>query len=119
MKKIDDAVVYLKDVAKVELGAEEASVTARLDREDTVYISVWPLPGANEIAIGDRLYLVLDEINASLPSGMSIDFAYDGTLYMRDALKEIFSTLTETVDPGGLGSTDADGLVQKRSWYLW
>ncbi|WDE05458.1 efflux RND transporter permease subunit [Thalassomonas viridans] len=102
VKKVDDAVVYLKDVAKVELGAEEASVTARLDREDTVYISVWPLPGANEIAIGDRLYKVLDEVNASLPSGMSIDFAYDGTLYMRDALKEIFSTLTETVILVGL-----------------
>ena len=102
VKKVDDAVVYLKDVARVELGAEEASVTARLDREDTVYISVWPLPGANEIAIGDRLYKVLDEVNASLPSGMSIDFAYDGTLYMRDALKEIFSTLTETVILVGL-----------------
>ncbi|WDE11802.1 efflux RND transporter permease subunit [Thalassomonas haliotis] len=102
VKKIDNAVVYLKDVAKVELGAEEASVTARLDKEDTVYISVWPLPGANEIAIGDRLYQVLDEVNASLPSGMLIDFAYDGTLYMRDALKEIFSTLTETVVLVGL-----------------
>ncbi|WDE08696.1 efflux RND transporter permease subunit [Thalassomonas viridans] len=102
IKKVDDTVIYLKDIATVKLGSEEASVTARLDREDTVYISVWPLPGANEIAIGDRLYQVLEQVNASLPSDMSIDFAYDGTLYMRDALKEIFSTLAETVILVGL-----------------
>ena len=102
VKKVDGAVIYLKDVAKVELGAEDANVTARLNEEDTVYISVWPLPGANEIAIGDRLYKVLDGVNQSLPDGLNIDFAYDGTLYMRDALKEIFSTLAETVVLVGL-----------------
>ena len=95
--EIDGAIIYLKDIAKIELASEEASVTARLNENDTVYISVWPLPGSNEIEIGDRLYQAVAEINQSLPEGISIDFAYDGTLYMRDALKEIFTTLGETV----------------------
>ena len=102
VKKSGDHIVYLADVADIELGAEEASVTARIDLRDTVYISVWPLPGANEISIGDALYQSVDEINANLPAGMEIEFAYDGTLYMRDALKEIIITLLETVSIVGL-----------------
>ena len=47
--------------------------------------------------IGDRLYVVLDEINATLPDGMLIEIGFDGTVYMRDALQEIFITLAETV----------------------
>ena len=95
--EIDGATVYLKDIARIELAAEDASVTARLNDTDAVYISIWPLPGANEIAIGDRLYEKVDELNKTLPHGISIDYAYDGTLYMRSALEEIFTTLIETV----------------------
>jgi multidrug efflux pump len=100
--QIDGANIYLKDVAKIELAAEDTSVTARLNDKDAVYISIWPLPGANEIAIGDKVYKKVAELNKTLPYGISIDYAYDGTLYMRDALKEIFTTLIETVILVGL-----------------
>ena len=96
------ATIHLRDIARIELAAEDASVTARLNDNDTVYISIWPLPGANEIDIGDSLYEKIAEINQTLPLGMSIDFAFDGTLYMRDALSEIFITLIETVVLVGL-----------------
>ncbi len=89
--------VRLGDVARISIDETEGEVTARLDKDKVLYISVWPLPGANEIAIGDRLYVMLDEINATLPKGLSITDGYDGTLYMRDALREIFITLIETV----------------------
>jgi multidrug efflux pump len=95
--EVDGATIYLKDVAKIALAAEDTNVTARLNDKDAVYISIWPLPGANEMAIGDRLYQTVDELNKTLPHGISIDYAYDGTLYMRDALTEIFTTLAETV----------------------
>ncbi|MGJ8692292.1 MAG: efflux RND transporter permease subunit [Thalassotalea sp.] len=100
--EIDGAIIRLKDIARIELASEEASVTARLNHDDTVYISIWPLPGANEIEIGNRLYDTVAEVNKSLPQGVSIDFAYDGTLYMRSALTEIFTTLFETVALVGL-----------------
>ncbi|SES63598.1 efflux RND transporter permease subunit [Thalassotalea agarivorans] len=102
VKRVDNDVIYLGDVARIELGAEDAAVTARLDENDTVYISIWPLPGANEIAIGDRLYEKIDEINQSLPMGMEIGYAFDATIYMRDALREIFTTLAETVTLVGI-----------------
>jgi len=93
----DGSLIRLGDVATVELGEEEGEVNARHSQEHALYISVWPLPGANEMAIGDNLYALLDEINPTLPEGVKIKIGYDGTLYMRSALKEIFITLAETI----------------------
>ncbi|MBT1451741.1 efflux RND transporter permease subunit [Glaciecola sp. XM2] len=89
--------IRISDIADVVIGEEEGVVTARLDEDIVLYISVWPLPGANEIEIGDRVYVMIDEINKTLPKGLSITDGYDGTIYMRDALREIFITLIETV----------------------
>ncbi len=97
LRKSDNALLRLRDVAQVELGEVEGENNARLDNRDAVYISVWPLPGANEIAIADQLYGELAAINPTLPQGMHIGIGYDITLYMRDALKEIFTTLAETI----------------------
>lgn len=98
----DGSLLRLKDIARVELGEEEGELIARYSQQDAVYISVWPLPGANEIAVGDALYVLLDELNGKLPDGMEIRPAYDGTLYMRDAIREIFTTLAETIILVGL-----------------
>jgi len=89
--------IRIGDIADVELGEEEGVVTTRLDKDTVLYISVWPLPGANEIEIGDALYVMVDEINQTMPKGLSISDGYDGTLYMRDSLREIFITLIETI----------------------
>ena len=97
LRKDGSSLIRLGDVAEVELGENEGNVIARYSLRDNVWISVWPLPGANEIAIGDKLYPLLDEINSTLPAGIKIGGGYDGTVYMRDALKEIFITLAETI----------------------
>lgn len=97
LRETDGALVRLRDVARIELGEVEGENNARLDNQDAVYISVWPLPGANEIAIADALYAQLADINKTLPDGMHIGIGYDITLYMRSALREIFTTLAETI----------------------
>ncbi|KZN29674.1 efflux RND transporter permease subunit [Pseudoalteromonas luteoviolacea] len=97
VKEVDGTQLKLGAIANVEIGEAEGMVTARLDYHDTVFLAVWALPGANEINIGDALYTKLDEINQILPNGMKISIGYDGTLYMRDSIKEIFTTLGETV----------------------
>ena len=70
---VDNAIVRISDVARVELGEVETNQIARLNQRDTIYLAVYGLPGSNELAIGDRLYPVLDEINATLPDGMEIE----------------------------------------------
>ncbi|MFB1035938.1 MAG: efflux RND transporter permease subunit, partial [Sinobacterium sp.] len=102
VRRTDNGILRVGDIARVELGEDRGSVDARYDNQQLLYISVWPLPGANEIAIGDELYKRLEKINAGLPVGLKVQVGYDGTIYMRDALKEIFITLVETVVLVGL-----------------
>ncbi|MDP5460764.1 efflux RND transporter permease subunit [Alishewanella sp. SMS8] len=97
LRNIEGAQVRLADVAEIEIAEEESETSARLSHDTVLFISVWPLPGANEIAIGDSLYAKLEEINPTLPNGLRITDGYDGTLYMRSALTEIFITLAETI----------------------
>lgn len=97
IRRNEDAMIRIADVASVELDSVEPSGTARISQQPAVFIAIWPLPGANEIDIADAMYVMLDDINKTLPDGLHIGIGYDVTLYMRDALREIFITLAETV----------------------
>ena len=49
----EGTVIKLGDIARVEIGETRGSSNARLDMDNTIYLSIWPMPGANEIEIGD------------------------------------------------------------------
>ena len=97
VRRSEGAMIRLSDVARVELAAVEPRGSARITQEPAVFVAVWPLPGANEIEIADAMYEVLEEINPRLPDGLHIAIGFDVTDYMRSALREIFTTLVETV----------------------
>ncbi|MQA91734.1 MAG: multidrug efflux protein [Gemmatimonas sp.] len=93
----DGAIVRLRDVADVELGAEEATMVAKYDEEEGVYLGVWPLIGTNEIDVARNLYAEMERLQPTLPPDIEMAMAYDGTVFMQDALKEITKTLGETM----------------------
>ena len=93
----DGSVVRLSDVAKVELGAEEADMIAKFNDEEAVYLGVWPTIGSNEIEVSHRLHAEIARITPTLPPDIQLRVAYDGTVFMQDALKEITKTLMETI----------------------
>ncbi len=92
-----DRIVRISDIGRVELGSEEASANVRYNGKDAVYLSVWPLPGANEISVAHALRAELEKIKGELPPGTEIALAYDGATYMENALREIATTFGETV----------------------
>ena len=96
------AVVRIADVARVELGAEEADMMAKYNDTPGVYLGVWPLVGANEIQVGDNLVAEMARLRPTLPPDIDMQLAYDGTVFMRDALTEISKTLLETIGIVGL-----------------
>jgi multidrug efflux pump len=93
----DGAIVRLSDVARVELGAEEAEMVAKYNEQPAVYLGIWPLVGANEIDVADRLKTEMERIRPNLPADVEMRLVWDGTRFMRDALQEIAKTLAETV----------------------
>lgn len=91
------SVVRLADVARVELGAEEAQLAAKYNEQEAVYLGIWPVPGANELEVAAGLRAKMAEIAPTLPKDIEMRLVWDGTMFMRDALKEISKTLAETV----------------------
>jgi multidrug efflux pump len=93
----EGAIVRLSDVARVELGAEEASMVAKFSEQEAVYLGVWPLVGTNEIEVAHRLRDEMERIRPTLPKDIDMQLAYDATVFMEDALQEISKTLAETI----------------------
>ncbi len=93
----DGAITRLRDVAKVELGAEEPLATAMYGGKEAVYVSVWPKPGSNEINVAHSLRSELERLKGTLPQHIDMQLAFDATKFMEDALHEISQTLAETI----------------------
>jgi multidrug efflux pump len=91
------AIVRLSDVARVELGSEEADFVTKFSEKEAVYLGVWPLIGVNEIEVAHRLHSEMDRIRQTLPADVDMQLAYDATVFMEDALQEITKTLMETI----------------------
>src|SRR4051812_5034360 len=91
------SIVRLSDVARVELGAEEADMVAKMNDREAVYLGVWPLPGSNEIEVAHRLRAEMGRLRPTLPKDVDMRLAFDATVFMEEALKEISKTLTETI----------------------
>ncbi len=97
VRERDGTVVRLRDIARVELSSEEPTAQTGFCGAPSIYLSVWPLPSANEIEVSDLLAARMAEVRQSLPAGIRMDLAYDGTYYMRNAIVEIRRTLFETI----------------------
>src|SRR5205809_1116990 len=91
------AIGRLSDVAQVELGAEEADFITKFSDKEAVYLGVWPLVGSNEIEVANRLHAEMARIRPTLPKDIDMRLAYDATVFMEDALREITKTLIETI----------------------
>ena len=91
------AIVRLKDIARVERGAEEADMIAKYNATEGVYLGIWPVPGANEIEVQHRLRDEMERIRPTLPPDIDMQLVWDGTMFMRSALTEITKTLSETI----------------------
>ncbi|MFM9956946.1 MAG: efflux RND transporter permease subunit [Phycisphaerales bacterium] len=97
VRENEGSIVRLSDVATVGLGSEEPAGQCGFNGEPAIYLSVWPLPRANELDVSALLKERLERIRPSLPGGVEMILAYDGTYYMENALKEITKTLAETI----------------------
>ncbi len=97
VREREGSLVRLRDIAKVELGSEEPTGEAGFNGKPAIWLSIWPLPRANELEVAAALKKRIEEVRPSLPAGVQMTLAYDGTYYMEHAIAEITKTLMETV----------------------
>lgn len=91
----DGEVVRLSDVARIELAAGDYSMRARLDGENAAAIGIFQAPGANALEIRDEVIRRMDEAAKRFPPGMEYKSIYDTTIFVRDSIKSVVTTLLE------------------------
>ncbi|HET6395573.1 MAG TPA: multidrug efflux RND transporter permease subunit [Pseudoxanthomonas sp.] len=93
----DGQVVRLADVARIELAAGDYTLRARLDGKNAAAIGIFQAPGANALEIRDAVVAKMDEIRKTLPPGVEITSIYDTTIFVRDSIKSVITTLLEAI----------------------
>src|SRR6516165_1314470 len=97
VKQDKNTVVRLGEIADVVLGAETYDEDVRFNGEAATFMGVWVLPTSNSLDVIKQVREAIPGIRAQLPAGMKVGIPYDSTAYIQDAIKEVLSTLTETL----------------------
>jgi multidrug efflux pump len=97
VKEDKGVVVRLGEIADVVLGAEDYDSDVRFNGQNSTFMGVWVLPTANSLDVIAKVREAMKEVQSQLPVGMTAGIPYDSTVYIQDAIHEVFSTLTETL----------------------
>ena len=89
--------LYLKDIAKVELGSQTYNVSSKYNGRDSGAIAVYAAPGSNAINTVDALVKLFEDRARSFPAGMEYNVTLDTTLAVRASIEEIEHTLVEAL----------------------
>lgn len=92
----DGGILKLKDVARIELGAERYSAGASFNGQSAVGFRVTQLPEANALETLDRVHAELERLAQYFPEDLEYQAVFDPTIFIRTALLEIVLTLTLT-----------------------
>ncbi len=90
-------IVRLRDVARIEMGAQNYNQSCTFDGHPSVGLSVYQLPGTNALDVADRVRAKMEELKTRFPDGVDYDIAYDTTPYIRESVYEVFKTLRDAV----------------------
>ena len=91
--KKDGSLLYLKDVAKVELGAEKYDWNAFLDGKPTGMIGIYQLPGSNSLEIRKKVSETMERLKSRFPDGITYSIPYDTTKYVEVAIDNVVQNL--------------------------
>jgi multidrug efflux pump len=91
------AVTRLRDVARIELGADQYSLRSLLNNKPAVAIGIFQAPGSNAIDVANRVHRVMEQLKADMPEGVSYSIVYDTTKFVRASIRSVVTTLLEAV----------------------
>ncbi len=92
----DGGVIRLKDIARVELGADTYNMNAHYDNAPAVIIGLSQTPGSNSLNIMDNIKKEIAKLSKTFPDDMEFRVAYDSTDYVRSSIQSIIETLVIT-----------------------
>jgi hydrophobe/amphiphile efflux-1 (HAE1) family protein len=97
VKQTRDAVVRLKDVARVELAAVDYSSNSYLDRDPAVAIAVFQRPGSNALQTANNIIATMDQLAKRFPPGIKHTIVYNPTQFIQQSVTAVEETIGEAI----------------------
>ncbi|MHC2254786.1 hydrophobe/amphiphile efflux-1 (HAE1) family protein [Bradyrhizobium embrapense] len=91
----DGSVLRIRDVATVEIGAQNSDSESRIDGNPGVPMGIYLAPGANAVTTAKAVQATLAKLSERFPPGLTHLVQYDSTTFVSDTIKEVMKTLGE------------------------
>lgn len=95
IRETDDGIVRVRDIADVELGAENYDSSVRFSGQRAVFMAISGQPDANPLDVIQRVRDTMPEVREGLPPGLETMIVYDATEYIADSIDEVVNTIVE------------------------
>lgn len=95
IRRDGDRVVRFRDVGKATVDSENKRYIMKMNNNPMVGCVIIPQPGANYVDIVDRAYKVVEDIKGDLPADMQCGIYQDDTIFIRNSINEVKSTIIE------------------------
>ena len=93
----DGSVLRLKDVARIELGAQSYDASATLNGKATVPLGIFLAPGANQLETGKAVEETMKRLALKFPKGLTQTIPYDTTRFVSQSIREVVNTFFEAM----------------------
>jgi HAE1 family hydrophobic/amphiphilic exporter-1 len=90
------SIVRMKDVARVELGANYYNASGRADGNPATVLAIYQAPGENALAVADAVKAEVERLSSAFPDDVTYAIPYDSTLFVEQSLGDVVSTLILT-----------------------
>jgi len=97
VKTLGDRRVQIRDIARVEMGAQSYNAVSSFNGIPTVAVGIKSTPTANPLDVVAEVRKVLPELAKQLPPGLNLAIAYDATEFIQSSIREVITTLGEAV----------------------
>src|SRR3984885_13605191 len=97
IKQTPTAVVRLKDVAKVELAAQDYSSNSYLDHYPAVALGIFQRPGSNALQTAQAVRDLMEKISKRFPTGVKYDIFFDPTQFIQQSVNAVVETIGEAI----------------------
>lgn len=91
------AITRLKDVARIELGADNYALRSLLDNKPAVGLGIFQAPGSNALELAQNVRDIMEKLKADFPEGVEYDIVYDPTRFVEQSIDAVIHTLLEAI----------------------
>jgi hydrophobe/amphiphile efflux-1 (HAE1) family protein len=97
VKQSENAVVRLRDVARVELAAQDYTTNSYLDRDPAIGLGIFQQPGSNALATAQAVQAKMDDLAKNFPPGLKYTIIYNPTEFIQQSVDAVRQTILEAI----------------------